>query len=441
LRYEESVEALEALSRLPIEPAQTVGLARARTLLSGVGNPHLGLRAVQVAGSSGKGSTATMIASVLQQSGLHIGLFRSPHLSAYTERMRIDGDDISRHDWASYFNRLWPIVERMCDPSTPEGAFGRPSFFEVVFAVSALYFVEADLEWVVLEAGMGGRLDATSTAVPRVAVVTNVSLEHTHVLGTTVQEIAHEKAAIIRSEAVAVTGAEGVALDVVRRRAREVRVELLEVPRHVNVRIMTRSTDAQTVELCCPEGHLTASLPSGGSYQAINAATAYATCIALRQRGLILPDDAVQRGLREARIPGRFEVISREPLVILDGAHNAAGAEALSQSLRSMATTERRVLVFSAMQDKNLAEMASSLGSAVDVAVVTSVPGTDRSADPTFIASLFDSGTVATIVEPDPTTALERALKMTSPADAVVIAGSLYLVGFAREALLSAGVR
>ncbi|GAC1519246.1 MAG: folylpolyglutamate synthase/dihydrofolate synthase family protein [Chloroflexota bacterium] len=440
MRYHESIAFLEELVQRPHEPASVVGLERAARLLAEIGDPQTRFRSVHVAGSSGKGSTTTMIASVLQRANLRTGVFRSPHLRDYTERITVDGHDIARQDWIRCFQQVWPVVEDMQDNRLPGYRFGRPSLFEILFAMAALYCAERNVHWAAIETGMGGRLDATNTLQPDVAVVTNVSLEHTHILGDTVQEIAREKAAIIKEGAHSVTAADGEALDVIRARAQRVHSPLTEVPRDIAVRVTSPSLHGQTIQLATNNGDVAFTMPLAGGYQARNAATAYGAIRALRARGIDIPEAAVVQGFEHLLVPGRFEIISDQPLVLVDGAQNIAGCVELASSLSTLPAASRRVLLFATMKDKDIVRMALTLGPAVDEVVVTTVPGTDRGASPDSIAPSFGRVCPHVSVEPDVDRALHEILDRAAQDTMVIVAGSLYLVGFARDALMRAGV-
>ncbi|MGH2441560.1 MAG: bifunctional folylpolyglutamate synthase/dihydrofolate synthase, partial [Chloroflexota bacterium] len=247
--YEDTIAALDGLYHLPFQPSGIVGLRRAFAMLAELGNPHLAFRSVHVAGSSGKGSTSAMIASILRHAGYRTGFFQSPHLLDYTERISLGGMEISRDEWTCCFDLVWPVVQAMMEGRVGEPELGRPTLFEVLFAMAAIHFRDKGAEWAVLEAGLGGRLDATNTVQADVAVVTNVSLEHTRVLGSTVREIAVEKAAIIKSGVHAVTAATGEALEVIEGRAASVQAPLLVVPRDVSAHIVDESLLETRLEL------------------------------------------------------------------------------------------------------------------------------------------------------------------------------------------------
>jgi dihydrofolate synthase/folylpolyglutamate synthase len=413
-----------------------VGLERVRFLLGRLGNPQNEFRSVHVAGTSGKGSTTTMVGCILQAAGARTGIFRSPHLETYLERICVDGRDISVTDWLACFNETVAVAERMESGGFPAYGLGRPTLFEVLFAVMALHFARTGVEWAAVEAGLGGRLDATNTLTSDVAVVTNVSLEHTQVLGDTVEAIAREKAAILKQGSSGVTAAtDGRALAVIDARARAEGVPLRVVGHDVRWEVRSRDLESQTLSLCTAGCAVTVTLPTPAPFQAVNAATAYAAALALQDRGVGVGMSDILAGLSGARVPGRFEVLSRRPLVIVDGAHNPAGMEALAASIDMIAPAGRVVLLFAAMGDKDLPAMARAFGDRAATVVLTRAPGTERAADPVTLKPVFGRSTPDVVVAPEAGAALSLAFGRLQEDDMLVIAGSLYLAGWARRAV------
>ncbi len=434
-QYAESIRRLEVLYHGPIVPAAQAGLRRVRYLLHRLGDPQATFRSVHVAGSSGKGSTTSMIGCILQSAGFRTGYFRSPHLHEYTERVNVNGLDINREDWVVHLERVWPIVEDMRAGTAPDYNLGRPSFFEVLFALMALHFAESNVEWAAVETGLGGRLDATNSLVSDVAVVTNISLEHTRVLGTTVGAIASEKAAIIKRGAHAVTAAQDPeALAVIEARALEVGAPLLRVGEDIRVGIEREDLHGLNVRL---SGAVALDVRVGlpGSFQARNAAAAVGAVIALRERGVVIPDAAIHDGLFDVSAPCRLEVVSTEPLVIFDGAHHPAAIDELVTSLRHVAPGRRIVVLFAAMADKNVRQMADRLAEIADTAVLTRAPGSERAKNSADLADDFSELGIEVIVEEDALRAWQRARELTGPNDSLLVTGSMYLVGFLRHEL------
>ncbi len=441
-RYEESIQHLECLYHGPIIPAAQAGLRRIQYLLYRLGDPQNAFRSVHIAGSSGKGSTTSMIGAILQNAGFRTGYFRSPHLYEYTERIGVDGSDIDPADWTRHFALVWPLVEAMRDGTCTDYDLGRPSFFEVLFALMALHFAESGVQWAAVETGLGGRLDATNSLESDVAVVTNVSLEHTRVLGDTVAAIAREKAAIIKQGAHAVTAAQDPeALVVIESRARDVGAPLLRVGREIGVEIVRENLEGQDVRLWhgqAPELSLDVHLPLPGAFQALNAACAFGMALALRERDVSVPDDSLRIGLGNVRVPGRLEIVSTAPAIIFDGAHHPAAIDELVNSLARVVPNRRIIAVFAAMADKDVHRMALRLAEIIDSVVLTRAPGTDRAAAPVKLLDSFADTGVRITIEEDPMRAWEQALAQSGPDDVLLITGSMYIVGFLRHAFMTA---
>jgi dihydrofolate synthase/folylpolyglutamate synthase len=439
--YEQTVRWLETLHTRPHVLAAAAGLRRAEFLLEQVDNPHHDFRSVHVAGTGGKGSTTTMIGSVLQAAGNRAGYFRSPHLETYRERIAVDEGLIDEPSWIRCFNRVAAVSERMERGECSGYELGRPTLFEVLFAMAALYFRDSRVDWAAVETGMGGRLDATNTLRSDVAVVTNISLEHTRVLGNTVEEIAAEKAAIIKRGSTAVTGTRDArALSVISQRAVEQGVLLRCLDRDFCVTTRQRDVGGQHISLSDSAGTLELRLGLGGDFQALNAATTFGAARALQQRGIPMTDRDIVRGLEQTRMPGRFEIVSASPVVVLDGAHNPAAMRELRQSLYSFFPQKRIVLLFATMIDKDVQTMAAEIGSRMDVVVATQAPGTDRAASAQALAASFAGHSRNVMAVDDPTDGLRAALTETHSGDVLVVAGSLYLVGWARTQFVTSGV-
>jgi dihydrofolate synthase / folylpolyglutamate synthase len=438
--YKDTVQWLESWYARPHVPAATAGLQRAEFLLKQLGNPQRDFRSVHVAGTAGKGSTTTMIGAILEAAGNRTGYFRSPHLETYRERIAVNDHMIEESAWIRHFNTVAEVSEGMEHGRYPDYQLGRPTLFEVLFAMAALHFQESRVDWVAVETGMGGRLDATNTLQSEVAVVTNVSLEHTKVLGNTVERIAAEKAAIIKRGSAAVTGAlDPAALNVITRRAAEQQVGLRCLDRDFFMTARQQDRTGQLISLSDPNGVLDVWLRTAGDFQALNAATAFGAARALQQRDTGLVDRDIVRGLGEARVPGRFEVMSTSPVVLLDGAHNPAAMRELRRALDTVFPSRRIVLLFAAMVDKDVDAMAVEIAPRAEVVVTTRVPETDRAASAEVLATTFVGRAGLVTAVDDTTEGLHVALAATGPDDILVVAGSLYLVGWARTQLVASG--
>ncbi|MFC7203845.1 dihydropteroate synthase [Haloferax namakaokahaiae] len=427
MEYHEAVNFLFDLRRFKIKP----GTESIRRLLAYLGDPHEGVSFVQIAGSNGKGSTARMLESMLRESGRSVGLYTSPHFDDVRERVRVDGREIPESALCEFVAEAKPyLVKRAAD--------GDPiTFFEAMTALGIWYFAEADVDVGVLEVGMGGELDATSVVEPVASAVTNVSLEHTAVLGDTIEEIARTKAAVAPANAPLVTGATGEALDVIRDEVGDVRT-VGEAGSDADVQAEYEgctSHQESAVALDIDGDHLDVRIPLLGRYQAQNAGIAVELARQFTggaDAAGAIGTDAIHRGLRKAYWPGRFEVMSTDPLVVLDGAHNP-GAFAELATVLSDFDYENLHLVYGAMHDKDHREMVSELPEVASV--VTCQADISRAESTEILTKVFeDAGIPDVSAEPAVSTALERACERAEPNDCVLLSGSLYCVAEARTA-------
>ncbi|WP_430504763.1 dihydropteroate synthase [Haloparvum sp. PAK95] len=438
MRYHEAANFLFDLRRFSVK----LGTESVEALLDHLGNPGEDVDFLQIAGSNGKGSTARMTESILREAGLSVGLYTSPHLTDLSERVRVDGHPMSDDAIAEFVAEVKPwLVDRAAD--------GNPlTFFEVVTAMGIWQFARRDVDVAVLEVGMGGEYDATSAVDPAVTAITNVSLEHTSVLGDTIEEIARTKAAIAAGGTPMVTACGGEALDVVSEVVEDAGSDLTTVdgpgvvdPRtdadvHASYEGRLSPTDA-SIALHGPDWDYDARIPLVGEFQATNAGVAVA--VARRAAEELdadafadgsLPDDAARDGLARAHWPGRFEVLGTEPYVVLDGAHNPAACATLSDTLSTYEYDDLH-LVFAAMHDKDHA--GSVEGLPTPDAVYTCEPDLERAEDPDVLATVFEEAGVDDVhTGASVQGALRRARERAGPDDCVLLTGSLFAVAEAR---------
>ncbi len=427
LTYGEALAALSERGRFGIR----LGLGRTRAILRELGDPQRTMRGALIAGTNGKGSVLALAGSVLRASGLRVAETPKPHLVSYRERAVVDGHPIDPFTFARIATTALAAAERV------ESRHGPATEFEILTALAFRWFAEANVDLALVEVGLGGRLDATHAWDGGVAVVTNVGLDHTDRLGSTIREIAREKAAIIERGDLAVSGAAGDALGIVQRRCRRLGVPLTVVEPPT---VLAIGRDGIEVEL----GRLgPVRVGLRGRHQATNAAVADATLDALEAAGIaVCPATDRRIGYASARWPGRLELFtvgSRD--VLVDGAHNPDGAAALARAIDELSphlTAGRPTLVIAAMVDKDvggiIAALAGSSSLATARVICTAVPG-ERAMPPADLAAAWRAhagGRPATA--PDPAAALEAALGSgTGP---VMVAGSLYLVGAVRALLV-----
>jgi len=458
MNYQQAAQYLESLVDWErLAAARDWNLDRMRVMLDAAGHPERGLKVVHVAGTKGKGSTAAMIASSLVAAGLKTGLYTSPHLRDFRERIRINGVEIHPDGVARLVARARPIIE-----AVPQDTLGVPSFFEAYTLVAFMHFAEQGCDAVVLEAGLGGRLDATNAIEdPMVAVITRIGLDHTAELGSTIPRIAAEKAGIIKPGGIVVSSPQPQsAWRVLTETCRErdatlhgVRVKQASGRPPLYRRFLPEKRKASFVLEQIesgPAGHRfnvtgvgadyhDLFCPLLGDHQLLNAATAVAALHLLSRRGVVITEDALRRGLAEVRWPGRLQVLGKRPWIVLDGAHDDISAKALARSAVELFPHRRLILVLGVSRDKNVRAIGTQLCPISDEVIFTAsklprATGTDELA-----ATLGDlcrkHATAPTTAE-----AVNVALAHAGDEDLVLVTGSLYIVGEAMEALEARGV-
>jgi len=414
MEYHEAADYLESLQR----HRPKLGLDTTREMLAHLGNPDESFDCVQIAGSNGKGSTARMLDSVLQAAGLRVGLFTSPKLHDVREQIRVDGRRVPCQQLVEYVERIQPCVEELA-------ADDDPTHFEVLTALALAHFEAEDVEVAVLEVGIGGRYDATSAVEPVASAVTTVSLEHTDLLGETVEEIARDKAQVAPEGRPLVTGATGDALVAIREvndvvTVGETEADVLAVERGMASRL------TGDVAITGPDWALETGLPLLGQHQAENAGVA----ATLARQVADVDTETIAAGLRGVSWPGRFEVIDEDPLVVLDGSHNP-GATATLSGLLERFDHDSLSLVFGAMSEKDHEGMVAALPP-VDTVYVTR-PDVDRAAPVADLAVLFEGHADRIERVPSVPEATELALEDAGASDLVLVTGSLYAVAEARD--------
>lgn len=434
LTYEQTLEWIHDTPRF----SRNLGLNRFLHLLERLGNPHRRMKFVHVAGTNGKGSVTAMIASVLKASGLRTGMYTSPELEDFRERIMVNGVMIPVQSLC----RLARQVRAACQDMVSEG-HEHPVQFELITAIAFLYFAEASCQYVSLEVGLGGRYDATNVVVPDVSVITTVSLDHTEVLGNTLPEIAFEKAGIIKMGVPVVTGVtEKAALDVIRAEATRAGSNLIVVGSSPGYDVTwdetSYSIEGQAISVRGPGfQYENLRIPLLGRHQQLNAAVALSALNVLRRSGVDLAEDAIRQGMASTVWPGRLEVMSRAPLVILDGAHNPDGARMLKDFLRDV-PRKRLICVLGVLGDKLYRQITDSISPLCDH-IITTTPSSPRALPPDQLArEVKRVNAYADIeIEPEPARAIDRAMAIASSDDLVLCCGSLYLVGPIRAHLRS----
>ncbi|MHB1038336.1 MAG: bifunctional folylpolyglutamate synthase/dihydrofolate synthase [Pirellulales bacterium] len=415
-------------------------LARMRELLVRLGDPQQDLKIVHIAGTKGKGSTAAMIAAVLSAAGYRTGLFTSPHLDRVEERLAIDGHPCSAAELVDLVNRVAPVVEAMDRDAVRDGlADAGPTYFEILTAMALVHFAQRNAKAVVLEVGLGGRLDSTNVCQPVVSVVTSISFDHTRQLGDTLRAIAREKAGIIKPGVPVVSGATG----------EEPRRVVEEVCRRLGCPLAQLGIDfdfdyrpPRALEAADGRGAIdfrywtpgrehelrNLALALVGRHQGANASLALAVLAELRRQGWNLPEEAVRRGLTEVVWPARIEVVGRRPTLVLDAAHNVASVAALVEVLDECFAARRRILVFAATQDKDARGMLEILLPRFDEVILTSYANNPRRVPVEELDALAGPlGGPPRRLCPDAAGAWNAVRALAAAEDLVCITGSFYI--------------
>jgi dihydrofolate synthase/folylpolyglutamate synthase len=448
MTYEQALACLFARvnyeQRVP-EPAD-LKLDRMRLLLHRLGDPHRRLRIIHIAGSKGKGSTSAMLAAILSQAGYRTGLFTSPHLVRLEERIQVDGQPIHPDELATLVQDLQPILHSLDVSAFHAG--NRPTFFEAVTAIGFVGFVRRRVDVAVVEVGLGGRFDSTNVCRPEVALITSISFDHTRQLGNRLASIAMEKAGIIKPSRTAISGATvPEARLVIEQICRERRAPLRQLgvdfhytyePGLVGAEGQVRRARVQVVT----KRHAWPAMELGllGEHQAANAAVAVACVEQLRAAGWHVPEAAVAAGLANVDWPARLEVVGKQPLVVLDCAHNVASAQALVDTLRTSFPPTRRLLVFASSNDKDVPGIFRILAPHFAHAFLTRYGNNPRSVPPEDLAKMLRrSGNLPSTGCPTAAEAWHAARALAGPDDLICITGSVFLAGELRPLLVSAG--
>ncbi len=418
---------------MPHDPA-FYDLRRVEELLARLGNPHLGARSVHIAGTNGKGSTAAMVASALTASGYTAGLYTSPHLHTWRERIRVNGELISEGELAALVERLKPEVEAVNQKAT----YGQLTTFELLTALAFAHFKLKGVDFLVLEVGLGGKFDATNVIQPEVCIITSISFDHTEVLGNSLAKIAAEKAGIIKPGCVVVTSPQPDEVGkIIEETCFSYGVELVRVGSDVTWQGLSSNLNRQLFQVKGRLGSYELSIPLLGDYQLDNAATAIAALEVLAGKGFNISKDGIISGLAQVGWPGRFQILSHHPLLIIDGAHNPDSARRLKQSLEQYFDFDRAILVIGVSSDKDIAGIVSELASLFNKVIITRSRHPRAMALPQLKAEFRRHEIEAQAVEAV-SEALSLALALAEARDLICITGSLFV---AAEAIEQADIR
>ncbi len=433
-----------------------LGLRNISILLKSLGNPHRQFHSILIAGTNGKGSVAAFCESILRAGGYRTGLYTSPHLERIEERIQVNGRMISEEEFARLAGQVKSAVDRLLshEGSPPEEQLERhPTYFEMVTALAFKYFAEQGIQIGVLEVGLGGKYDATNVVDPLVAIITNVDLDHQQYLGERLEQIAQEKAGIIKSRAwkihnsssagglqseplpVVYSGNNPVVDSIIQNQCQAVGARWIRLQDYSRYACLTQTDGRQ--EVLFEREHapdLKVDVPLAGEHQALNALTAVCAIDQLRSCGYPVNDEQLSRGIASTRWPGRLEVIQVCPRIILDGAHNPAGARVVRDYLEQYLEPAGTVMVFGVMRDKAIPEMGRILFPCASRVVLTRV-SSERSAEPEDVSAQLPEFQPIISLAHQPREALAQARQLTPEGGTILVVGSLFLVGEVRAAL------
>ncbi len=411
----------------------TFNLDRMNNLLKGLGNPHKKIRCVHIAGTKGKGSTATMLAKMLEANGYKVGLYTSPHVTTLHERIVVNSEMISKKAMLDLLNRVYPVVEKMAERQDT------PTFFEIFTALAFLHFVEEKVDIAVIETGLGGRLDSTNVITPEVVGITSISLDHMNLLGPTIDCIAREKAGVIKEGIPVVTVPQDpLAMRVIKKQAQALKAPLCVTGKDIDFSYRFESSREHgphnRICLTTPYSrfeHLRVPLP--GEHQVINCGLALAMLDQLKQRGFQVDDSKAVEGLSKVSLIGRMEMICNDPRILVDAAHNAASIRALIQAIGQHIPYDSMIIIFGCNNDKDVRGMLTQLQYGADKVIFTR-SNSPKAVYPQELADLYTEicgkmcQTAMSLRE-----AVRIARSVVTREDLICITGSFYLVGQAKE--------
>ncbi len=428
MTYSRAIKFLQSLEDYEKSPgvaysAVNYDLRRMEILLDRLGNPHKGRKTIHIAGTKGKGSTAAMISSVLFSAGYRTGLFTSPHLVSWQERIAVNGRPISQKSFA----RLMAAIAQHVNAINREARFGKLTTFEVVTALAFLYFREKNIDCQVLETGLGGRLDATNVVDPDVCIITSISLDHTQVLGNTLAQIAGEKAGIIKSGCTVISAPQKPeAMKVIQDKCSRSGDDLIKVGGDITWEPLDGNLKMQRFRVHGRLQDYVLKIPLLGDFQMENAAVSLAALEVLQQQGFDLKCTDIVRGFSGVKWPARMQILETSPLLIVDGAHNSYSVGKVIESIKKHLSYKRVLVIFGCSRDKDVQGMAAELAGFADRIILTG-SSHPRAAKISILVPAFKKAVVSVETALNPGEALSMALSMAGPKDLILATGSLFL--------------
>lgn len=420
--YKETIEWISGFQKHGMK----LGLERIRYICKKLGNPQNNYNIIHVGGTNGKGSVCNFIGSILTSAGYNVGIFTSPHLQRFSERFVINDKEISKSDVAYLTKKIKPIVDEMI------GKGKIPTYFEIVTAMAFQYFSSQKVDYALIEVGLGGRFDATNIVKPILTIITNISLDHQEILGEDISKIASEKAGIIKKDIPIITAAKDNAIKIIKNKSKEKKSNLFQVD---DSRWKKIGNQDLIIHGILNEYNVKTKMM--GNFQGENIAISIVAIENLQMNGVFITDDNIIKGIFNAENPGRMEIISDNPMVLLDGAHNISGMKVLKEAIESDFVYNKLILIIGILEDKKIDEMLKIIIPNTDM-IITSKSDNLRSMDPSIlkekIKNIDQNKRTISIVEIKK--AIDYAKNLAKIDDIILITGSLFTVGNARDYLL-----
>jgi len=434
LNYSQAEEYLNSFTNYELIPGITYAqpsysLRHVEELLNRMGNPQLAARTIHIAGTKGKGSVVAMIAQVLSASGYKTGRYTSPHLHNLRERISIDGSLISETDFAAAMAEVKPPIESM----KQDTSFRQLTYFEALTALAFDYFQKKRVDFQVLEVGLGGRLDATNVTKPVVCIITSISLDHTQILGNTIEEIAREKAGIIKPGCwVVISPQPEEAASVISDICHKKKAKVVQVGKDITWQKISGDLHQQSLVIEGRTNKYQVSIPLLGDFQLENAATAVAALEILASEGFAISTADIAQGLARVKWPGRFQILQQHPTVLVDGAHNVASMKRLVNNIKAYFANKRIFLVFGTSCDKDIPGIINELVP-LSPQVIATQASHSRAAPPSTLAADFSNRGIEPEIRETVAQALSRALSLAGRTDIICVTGSLFVVAEALD--------
>ena len=427
MNYNNAIDWLYSFEKFGIK----LGLERIAYICEKLDNPQDNYKIIHVAGTNGKGSVCKYLESIFFESGYSVGTFLSPHVQNFSERFAVNKKEISEKDVVFLVEKIKPIIDEM------QKKGDTPTFFEITTAMAFEFFRLKKVDFGIIEVGLGGRFDATNIVKPLVSIITNVTLEHQDRLGKTIEKIAFEKAGIIKENVSVITAAKEKALYVITKIAKEKNAPLKIIDNN-SFKKINGSINWQEFEINGFLKTYNVKTCIGGGFQGENIALSLATIEQLQMNGVYITDDAIVEGIEKATIIGRIEVISYEPLIVLDGAHNIAAISALKNTIKNDFVYDKLILIIGIFSDKNIKQMLRIIAPIADIIVVTKSDSI-RAEDPKRLKQIIEDLKIKkeVVIKEKISSAIDYSKKISSKKDLICVTGSLFTVGEARAYLLS----